>query len=95
MEKFNQEQKTAIALTYDSKHGDAPRVVATGKGYVADQMIRIANEENIPLHKDENLANALSSVRLGEEIPPELYEIVAQVLIYVDRLDGIFGKDKE
>lgn len=83
--------KTAVALSYDPED-QAPKVIASGKGYVADRMIERAKEAEIPLHKDEKLANSLSKLEIGDSIPPELYEVVAEVLVFVDKMDRIKGK---
>ncbi|MDF2511523.1 MAG: hypothetical protein K0S04_1389 [Herbinix sp.] len=83
--------KTAVALSYDQED-QAPKVIASGKGYVADRIIERAKEADIPLHKDEKLANSLSKLEIGDMIPPELYEVVAEVLAFVDKMDRI--KDK-
>lgn len=85
-------EKTAIALRYDSDLEAAPRIVATGKGYIADKIIDIAKKENVPIHRDDAVARTLSKLDFGDTIPPELYEVVAQILIYVDRVDGLKGK---
>lgn len=84
--------KTAVALSYDPKNDDAPRVIASGKGYLADKIINAAKEEDIPLHKDKQLADTLSKIEIGSVIPPELYEIVSEVLVFVDRMDRIKNK---
>ncbi|MDD7402757.1 MAG: EscU/YscU/HrcU family type III secretion system export apparatus switch protein [Butyribacter sp.] len=84
-------QKSAIALEYDE--GDvAPKVIASGKGYVAEKIIQKADEHKIPVHKDEKLAKSLEKLEIGEYIPKELYQVVAEVLVYVDAMDKIKGK---
>ena len=82
---------TAVALSYDPED-QAPKVIASGKGFLADRIIERAKEADIPLHKDEKLANSLSKLEIGDAIPPELYEIVAEVLVFVDKMDHIKGK---
>ncbi len=83
--------KTAVALSYDPED-QAPKVIASGKGYLADRIIEKAKEADIPLHKDEKLANSLSKLEIGDAIPSELYEVVAEVLVFVDKMDRIKGK---
>lgn len=78
--------RLAVALHYDKK--GAPRVIAKGKGTVGEKIIEIARENDIPIQENEVLAGALSNVELGEEIPAELYKVVAEVLIFVMRLTG-------
>ena len=80
----------AIALSY--KSGDeAPKVVATGKGYVAEKILEKAKEAEVPIHKDEKVTDALSSLGIGEYIPKELYEVVAEILVFVGDIDKIKG----
>ena len=82
------EIKTAVALSYDA--GDeAPKILATGKGYVAEKIIEVAKEENVPVHKDEKLAKTLSGLEIGDYIPKELYGVVAEILVFVDRVEGV------
>lgn len=83
--------KTAVAIAYEPED-DAPKVIASGKGYLADKIIEKAKEANIPLHQDEKLANTLSRLEIGDMIPPELYEVVAEILVFVDRMDRLKGK---
>ena len=76
----------ATALQYNSENDSAPRVVATGQRKVAEQIIAEAKKHNITIYEDTALTSALATVNLGEEIPPELYQVVAQVLAYVYRV---------
>ena len=87
----NQNKKSAIALEY-AKHDKAPKVIASGKGYLADKIVEKADEEDIPVHKDPKLARSLENIEIGEYIPPELYKVVAEVLVFVDAMDKIKGK---
>lgn len=77
---------SATALQYDREAGGAPRVVASGQRKVAEQILAEARKHNIAVYEDAALTAALSTVNLGEEIPPELYQVVAQVLAYVYRV---------
>lgn len=85
--------KTAVALKYDMEKDTAPKIIATGKGYLADKIIETAKQENVPVHQDAEVAKSLSKLELGDNVPPELYEVVAQIMIYVDRVDGLKGKN--
>jgi flagellar biosynthesis protein len=78
--------KTAIALEYDPDKNSAPKVVASGRGEIADKILQIAQANKIPIREDTILAQALSMVNLEEEIPSELYAVVAEVLAWVYRL---------
>ena len=80
-------QKTAVALEYTAGE-TAPQIIATGKGYVADKIIETAKETNVPVHKDEKLAGTLSKLEIGDYIPEELYGVVAEVLVMVDRAEN-------
>ena len=79
------ERKTAVAIHYD-EDDIAPRIVAKGKGEIADRIIAVALENNIPIQEDTVLAKALAQVDLEEMIPPELYNVVAEILAFVYRL---------
>jgi len=87
----NNKPRTAIALSYEPDEA-APKIIASGKGYLADKIIERAKEANIPLHKDEKLANTLSKLEIGDMIPQELYEVVAEILVFVDKMDRLKGK---
>lgn len=85
--------KTAVALAYEV--GDtAPKILATGKGELAERIIEKGKESNVPLYKDNKLANTLSKLEIGEAIPPELYEVVAEILVFVDDMDRLRSKIK-
>lgn len=87
------QNKTAVALGYEP--GDkAPRIIATGKGELAQKIIDRAKEADIPLHKDDKLAKTLSKLEIGDTIPPELYEVVAEILVFVDHMDKLREKIK-
>ena len=80
--------KKAAALKYDQAKNMAPRVVAKGKGHIAEQIIQVARENDVPLLEDRNLANVLEAMELESEIPAELYRAVAEVLVFIYRLNG-------
>ena len=79
--------KLAIALHYEKGSG-APVVVAKGKGTIGEKIVEIAKAHDIPIEENEVLAGALSKVELGEEIPPELYRVVAELLAFLYRLNA-------
>ncbi|MCR4316458.1 MAG: EscU/YscU/HrcU family type III secretion system export apparatus switch protein [Planctomycetes bacterium] len=76
-------RQLAVALEFVAEFDNAPRVIARGFGRVAQQIIEKAQESNIEIVRDKDLALALSRIEINIEIPPELYEAVAQVLSYV------------
>lgn len=83
--------KQAIALSYDPVD-DAPKVVASGTGALAEKIIQKAQEADVPVHRDDKLADTLSRLEIGDAIPPELYEVVAEILVFVDAMDKIKAK---
>ena len=87
MKKGNR-QNRAVALKYQPKSDNAPRVIAKGKGKVAEKIIEIAREHNIYIHNDPDLIEVLSQLDLNEEIPPRLYIIVAELLAFVYSLNS-------
>ena len=78
----------AVALKYNSKKDTAPRVIAKGRGSMAEKIIEVANAHNVPLYEDKNLVQILEALDLETEIPPELYRAVAEVLAFIYRLNG-------
>ena len=90
----NKKIKTAVALGYDPNEDGAPKVIASGRGALADKIIEQAKDNKIPIHQDDKLADTLSRLEIGEMIPPELYEVVAEILVFVDAMDKIKAKDK-
>lgn len=83
--------KQAIALEYDPSE-EAPRVIASGRGVLAERIIERARESDVPIHRDDKLADTLSRLEIGDMIPPELYEVVAEILIFVDSMDKLKKK---
>lgn len=90
-EKEGKKTKQAIALEYNPEE-EAPKVIATGKGQLAERIIERAKEADIPVHRDDKLADTLSRLEIGDAIPPELYEVVAEILVFVDAMDKIKEK---
>jgi len=79
---------TTIALGYNPDEDDAPVVLASGRGAMAEKIIALGKENNIPVIEDPLLASALADIDIGTVIPPELYAVVAEVLAYVYRIRG-------
>lgn len=86
------ERQLAVALRYLRDLDDAPCVIAKGKGFIAEQIIKIAKEKGIPIREDADLAEVLVKLDLGDVIPPELYKVVAEVLAYIYRMNQLAGK---
>ncbi|CAM2897366.1 EscU/YscU/HrcU family type III secretion system export apparatus switch protein [Paenibacillus sediminis] len=86
--------KKAVALKYNPTENDAPVVVAKGKGRIAEVILGKAMESGVPIQEDPALVEVLSKLDLDQQIPPELYSLVAEVLTYIyrsDRLAGVRG----
>jgi flagellar biosynthesis protein len=86
------ERKTAVALRYDIDRDKAPLILASGRGPVADEILRIAEDNKIPLYEDPELSKLLAKLELDSEIPPELYTLVAEVLFFIYKLDRMAEK---
>jgi flagellar biosynthesis protein len=84
--------KEAAALKYSPGKDSAPKVIAVGKGELAEKLIEKADENNIPVYRNNKLAHTLSMLDLGQEIPFELYEVVAEILVFVGNLDKSYGE---
>jgi len=77
---------TAVALNYDGN--SAPRITASGTNDIAEEIVRIAKENNVHLHDDPVLARMLATLDLGTEIPRELYLLIAEVIAFAYYLEG-------
>ncbi len=91
MDGNKHKSKIAVALQYNPED-EAPVVIASGKGALAEKILDTAKEADVPVYEDEGLAKTLSKLELGEAIPPELYGVVAEILVFVDRMDRIRSK---
>ena len=87
-------EKTAVAVAYNPGEV-APKILAVGKGEVEERIIETAKENDVPFYQDNKLAETLSRLQIGDTIPPELYEVVAEILVFVDDMDRMKGKLKE
>jgi len=83
--------KIAVALSYEPGE-QAPKIIASGKGYLADQIIEKSKEADVPVYQDNKLAATLSKLEIGDVIPPELYGVVAEILVFVDDMDKLKSK---
>ena len=77
----------AVALRYRHGEDDAPRVVATGRGHLAEKILDLAREWDVPVHEDPDLMEVLSKLDINEEIPPHVYRAVAEILAFVYTLN--------
>ena len=76
----------AVALKYDREKSGAPKVVASGKGEVANNIIKLAQEHDIFIKKDADLVELLSKIEINKEIPPMLYKAVAEVFSFIYKI---------
>ena len=81
-------RQLAVALGYEPDRMLAPRVLAKGRGAVADAILKAAREAGIPIKEDTDLVQVLEKLDIDAEIPPELYKVVAEVLAFVYRMSG-------
>ncbi len=87
-DKIEEKRKQAVALKYEPLTDVAPKVVAKGSGYMAENIIKTAQETGVPLKEDDELIEYLMSLNIYEEIPAELYPIIAEILAFIYRIDG-------
>lgn len=85
-------RKEAVALSYNSGKQNSPKVVAKGKGKIAENILEKAKEHDVPIYEDPNLVELLGQLDLNESIPEELYQAVAEVFAFIYRLDKTFRK---
>lgn len=90
----NNMNEKVVALKYDKGY-KAPKIVAKGSGYVAEQILDIAKKNDILIHTDKSLAENLNKLDLGQDIPPEMFEIVARIYSFIDKIDVILAETKE
>ena len=86
--KEEKKDKTAVAIAYEPGEA-APKILASGKGEVAERIIETAKENKVPFYQDHKLAETLSKLEIGDAIPPELYDVVAEILVFVDDMDRL------
>ncbi len=90
---FNQKKRkengapTAVAVHYDEGKDEGPQVIAQGKGYIAEKIIEMAREKSIPLQEDSMLVSNLIDMDLGDNIPPQLYLVIAEILLMIEEME--------
>jgi flagellar biosynthesis protein len=92
---WKEKRKEAIALTYDQQKADAPIVVAKGKGIVADNILKSAIENNIPIQEDPSLVEILGKLNINESISEEMYQAVAEIFAFIYRTDKEVEKQQK
>lgn len=83
--------KKAAALTYETGE-TAPKVTALGRGEIAERIIKTAQENNVPVFENSGLVDTLLQLDIGEQIPPELYGVVAEILVFISKVDSLKGE---
>lgn len=87
-------KQKAVALKYDPQKDSSPRIIGKGSGLVAEKIIALAKEHGIPVHPDTDLVEILSRLNLYEEIPPDTYLIVAEILAFIYRTNKDFAASR-
>jgi len=85
----------AAALRYDTEEGGAPKIVAIGSGEIAEKIVEKAKENEVPIVKDTALAQVLTKLSIGDEIPSELYSVVAEIFLFIYSMDKDYGARHE
>ena len=86
--------KKAVALQYEVGDG-APVIVASGMGYMAEKIVEVAADSGVPIYADNSLATILTQLKLGQEIPQELYQAIVEIYVYFLHFDPNNGKEQE
>jgi flagellar biosynthesis protein len=81
-------RKKAVALKYDHDSNAAPRVIVKGAGHIAEQILSLAEENDIHIHEDPDLLNILVALELQSEIPEHLYVAIAEILAFIYQLNN-------
>jgi flagellar biosynthesis protein len=87
---MEKKMKKAAALTYEMGE-TAPKITALGKGEIAERIIKTAKENNVPVFENSGLVDTLLQLDIGEQIPPELYGVVAEILVFISKVDRLKG----
>ena len=85
-------QRKAVALKYEAERDLAPKVIAKGRGHVAEHILETAQKNSVPVYQDKTLVNMLMALEIDREIPPELYKAIAEVMAYVYKIDKSHGQ---
>ncbi len=78
--------KKAVALQYEAGDG-APVIVASGMGYMAEKIVEVAADSGVPIYEDNSLATILTQLKLGQEVPEELYKAIVEIYVYFLHFD--------
>lgn len=81
--------KKAVALRYDPERDNAPKILASGQGELARRILETAKEHDIPIRENQDLVEVLARLNIGDEIPPELYQVLAEILSFIYKLEDL------
>ena len=81
--------KGAVALQWDSEIDDAPRLIAAGKGVLADRILALAEQADIPIVVKEPLVDVIISLKPGTEIPPQMFRLTAEIYAFLSKIDRL------
>ena len=87
--------KLAVSLQYKKGKNAAPKITAKGQGWVAENIIKMAQEKNIPIREDKDLLHLLSEIDVGQEVPESLYKVVAELLAWVYQLNQNYSSSEQ
>ncbi len=90
----SKKNQKAVALEYKEKLDAAPKIVASGRGVIAEKIIELAKENNIPLHSDADLVEILSVLEIDSTIPVEVYSVVAEIFTHIYEQNEIRKQNK-
>ncbi|MGH7926221.1 MAG: EscU/YscU/HrcU family type III secretion system export apparatus switch protein [Candidatus Binatia bacterium] len=88
MDRSGDNPKEAVALRYEAKKDRAPKITGKGRGHLAEKILELARQQNIPIREDRNLLQILSRLDLNQDIPAEVYKAVAEILAFIYRLSN-------
>lgn len=88
-------RQVAVALGYDKGKDKAPRLLAKGRGFIAQKILELAREHNIPIKEDTDLVRILEKLQVRQEIPPETYVAVAEILAFIYKMNDKYNKLKQ
>ncbi|WP_017753739.1 FlhB-like flagellar biosynthesis protein [Calidifontibacillus oryziterrae] len=94
MNDLHKQRKQAVALSYNQSKDYAPKIVAKGRGEIADNILEKAKQFNIPIQEDPSLVQLLGQLEINETIPEELYQAVAEIFAFLYRLDQTICKEE-
>jgi flagellar biosynthesis protein len=82
MSQYNNKSNHAVALKYNAAKNNSPVVIASGSGYIADKVVEIAEKNGVPVYRDDSLSAILSQLKIGSEIPEELFSSIVDIYVY-------------